>query len=193
MSEGRLILGLDISPRNCGFYLLSVTLEEAFSQYVDLGPSDLKNSAEALQRLFSSLISFGVGKRIILAVLEGYAYNSFLSREISGERGGLAKFTVSRFLDSSPIPLITVAPRAVKSFISGDGGSKTDKSVVMETLKSNWGLPFETDHEADAGVLALMGVFSVRPNKMLSLNQSRIISTLQDRFSEELNYALRTS
>lgn len=88
-----------------------------------------------------------------LVVYEGYAMGIRGGRVFDlGELGGLLKMEMYY----RNIPILLVPPSNLKMFVTGNGGTK-GKDAMMQTLAKHRGRLFDTDDEADAYGLVLMG------------------------------------
>lgn len=88
-----------------------------------------------------------------LVVYEGYAMGIRGGRVFDlGELGGILKMEMY-YRD---IPILVVPPSNLKMFVTGSGGTK-GKDAMMRTLAKHRGRLFNTDDEADAYGLVLMG------------------------------------
>lgn len=88
-----------------------------------------------------------------LVVYEGYAMGIRGGRVFDlGELGGILKMEMY-YRD---IPILVVPPSNLKMFVTGNGGAK-GKDAMMRTLAKHRGRLFNTDDEADAYGLVLMG------------------------------------
>lgn len=92
------------------------------------------------------------GLEIDLCCLEGYAYSRSNQAHQIGELGGV----IRRWLYLREIPVVVIPPANVKKFASGSGNA--DKDTVMMHVLKRWGVESVNSHEADAYVLARMGL-----------------------------------
>jgi hypothetical protein len=81
--------------------------------------------------------------------MEDYSFASEWGREKAGEMGGVIK----RMIWLKEIPLISVAPQSLKAFI---GVMKKDE--IMKEVFKKWKIDTNNSDEADAIVLAKMGI-----------------------------------
>ena len=84
-----------------------------------------------------------------IVLMEDYAFDSEWGREKAGEMVGVIK----RRLWLQEIPLISVAPQSLKAFI----GAMKKEEIMKEVLK-RYGIDTSKSDEADAVVLAKMGI-----------------------------------
>lgn len=186
-------LGLDISQRNCGIYLIPISLDISLCRYktLDLGERLKYPGAneEALHILYSSLISFCLGKCIAVTCIEDHAFDArhSMSLAFGAERVGVAKLICSKFLGQDSL-IVPVASGTVVKF-AANGHSKRNRIDRKEKIQKglvNLKILYDSQHTADAAMLALIGVFLVRNNRILSKNKKEVITNLRKKYAGEL-------
>lgn len=90
-------------------------------------------------------------------LLEGYSFGSKGSAVITmGEFGGLLRESLfDHYMDS----IKEVSPTTLKQFATGSG--KGNKDLVMAHVAKRWGVIYQTSDEADAYVLARIGMVAL--------------------------------
>ena len=116
-----------------------------------------------------------------LILIEGYAYAAANQAHQIGELGGV----IRRMLHRRNVNWIEVAPSQLKKFATGKGNCKKD--LVLLNVFKKWGVEFQTNDEADAFVLAMIG------QALLGIDigygaqyQSEVISELLKKYKEVL-------
>lgn len=87
-----------------------------------------------------------------LAVIEGYAFGNRFSLVSMAAIGTM----VRDGLIEEDCALIEVAPSMLKKYATGKGNAKKDQ--IMLAVYKSWGRDFETSDQADAAVLAMIGL-----------------------------------
>lgn len=88
-----------------------------------------------------------------LVVIEGYSHGSKGSSVLSiAEYGGILRAAMLKITPH----VIEVSPSALKKFATGKGNSPKD--VLMAHVAKRWGVLFSSNDEADAYVLARIGL-----------------------------------
>lgn len=99
------------------------------------------------ERVFAEVEKYS----IVLAVMEGYAYDSVGRVFELGELGGVLK---TEFCIRG-IPCISVPPASLKKFATGNGGAAKDK--MIKAVAEKYGFETKNDNIADAVALAKLG------------------------------------
>jgi len=86
-----------------------------------------------------------------LVVIEGYAYAMANQAHQMGELGGVLRV----MLVEAGVLWIEVNPSQVKKFATGKGNAKKEEIAV--SIYKRWGREFQTNDEADAFVLVMIG------------------------------------
>lgn len=146
------IIGLDLARGRTGLAIYSLRRKEITIL-----------SHEAKNKGFAKVIEIELWlrenldhKKIKLAVVEDYSYNSKQGREAAGELGGV----IRRYLWLRKIPFIPIAPTTLKAFV----GAK-DKSLIVKEVYKQYKVDADNDDEADACVLVKVGemLYNVLP------------------------------
>ena len=177
LASNRFSLGMDISARNCGLALISLDLSVVIAKTLDLGPITPEGDIDSLWFLLNSVQSFCVEAPPEIAVIEDYAFASKHRVAWHGERGGVAKLAAGKFLKDH-CKVLPIQIHNVKKFATGSGSWASGKTPLQEYVTS-LGFEFKTEHEADALVLALIGVYFLRNRLNLPKHQKHIIDELR--------------
>lgn len=143
-----MILGLDLSLTNTGWYMLDDT------DKVGSINSDGYVDVERLFYLETELETLLIGsEHPELAVIEGYSFASQSRAHSTGEWGGIARLLLRKFA----IKTYVVAPQSLKKFVTGGGQKSKGKEDMKLWAFKRWGLEFNSNDECDACGLAMMG------------------------------------
>ena len=109
-----------------------------------------------------------------LVVFEGYAFGAQHNNYLQVEIGTLMRERIY----TSGTPYITVTPGSLKKFATGSGAAK--KEQVMLQVFKRWGFEAKTNNEADAYVLARIGLAYLDPLAVgLTKSQAEVIAVLR--------------
>lgn len=106
------------------------------------------------------------------AAMEAYSYGSTGKLFELGELGGVIKMTMLE----RGVPCVTVAPAALKKFLTGD--SQASKGKIGVILKERFNLCFNSDDEADAFGLARIAR-ALHLNEALTRAEAEVLKTLR--------------
>jgi len=109
-----------------------------------------------------------------LAVIEGLSFNS--KGGGASERAAL-HWMVRCTLRSVKCPFLIVAPTMVKKFACGSG--KAEKSTVVREVYRRWDVEASNDNEADAAVLAHIGIAYLDIEEAKTSFQQEVIHKLK--------------
>lgn len=163
------VLGMDVSLNSTGFAgLVDLGLWKAGL----LKPTD--KTLRSWVRVDDVLCQFEALMdqfRPDLVVFENYALSRVQGMVELVEMGTVLRREVGR----RGIPIMEVSPSALKKFATGNGAAK--KPQVIAAVKALWGFETKNSDQADARVLAQMGLATIHPPTMrqLSLAQSEVM------------------
>lgn len=113
---------------------------------------------------------------IDIAIIENLAFgvrNSVALTQLSG-----LSFFVKSFLADREIPFVMVAPTSLKKYATGSG--KGDKDMLMMAVYKNYGFESFDNNEADAYVLAQIGLSLLgEETRPLTIPQKEVIDLLK--------------
>jgi len=143
------ILGIDPST-HCGWAVVSKDgILETGTTHAD---KDITNRIARFDDLAERLIADAYVGDIGLVVIEDYVRMARFVSSVSYEVGAI----VRRALWATGTPILEVSPTSAKKFATGSGKAK--KKQVMAACKDLWGFDTKDDNQADALVLAQMGL-----------------------------------
>lgn len=173
-------IGLDVSPRNTAAYAISLDLKHSFRKHFDLGSiTEDWTHTDANHYLMLSLMGFTLEIQPVISVIENYAYGGY-GTIYAGERAAIAKLTMSKLI-MRPCPVVTVSPSSAKKFATGYGGVwEKGKKEVIKAFITEMGFDYSNEHESDACLFAILGVFFYRNNKFLTDKQNEVISLMKE-------------
>ena len=140
-------LGIDCSARATGLVIL--TSERKYN-FTLIAPQKLREGAR-LDRIYSAMEEFLSGESIDLAVMETPSFRSTNKPFTIGEVHGVIKLLLVR----RGIPLVGVAPKALKKYATGKGTSS--KEEVYEAMREQ-GCPIRQFDISDAWAASLVGL-----------------------------------
>ena len=152
------ILGIDLSLSNTGLALLLG--DKIKSETVSTSPKE--TWVDRVRKIEAKIIEYAAEADEIY--IENYSFNSKFGREILAEVGGIIrKLLIERFGKEPK----KISPTQAKLFATGRGKapacpkgevkSRWTKKWLMEEVKKNFNVAFNTDHETDAFVVATIG------------------------------------
>ncbi len=142
------VMGLDLSLTASGVVVLSPEAKVLHTRVV----STPFNDVERLDAITRQIADLAERYDVNLAAIEGYAFGAKASmRESIGELGGCVKLALHR----AGVSIVSIAPTVVKKFATGKGTSP--KEDLKLAVYKRWGLEFQTTHETDAFLLAMLG------------------------------------
>jgi len=140
-------LGIDCSARSTG--LVAIESNHMY-KFTLITPKKLREG-ERLQAIYDRLADFMRGKHIDLAILESPSYGSVNKPFILGEVHGIIKLCLAK----ANIPVIGVAPTALKKYATGKGtASKAD----MSSAAASYSCPSSQFDVCDAWLAAMLGL-----------------------------------
>ncbi len=182
------IVGIDLGLRNTGIVTIDtdtrqfLTSELVTTSKKDTWISCISKIETAIEKYLTD---------VDMVCLENYSFGSSHGREVAGEVGGIAKNTIVKRLGELPL---LVSPTSLKLFVTGKGRappcpegevkSTWGKKWILNEVNTVYKKDFDTDHEADAFTLAVIGwtVYHInRGNLELSTlpdHQQKVITTL---------------
>lgn len=188
------VLGMDISPKSCGLYLTNLDFSVKVPRYVDLGSpgkilrEEVWDNEDALWTLMSAIQGLCGNIVPVLSVIEDYAFGRPNLATSSGERGGVARLTASKLL-RKPSQIIEIMPTTLKKFILGKGSGVHKPEIIKEM--NALGFPCGTEHEADSGVLALIGVYLLRNGRFLENYRREVVGMLRNKYKIQLKQVIK--
>ena len=108
-----------------------------------------------------------------LVVIEGLSFGSNMPS--AQERAGLW-WMVARALWKANIRMQAVAPTAAKKFVTGRGSA--EKSLILREVFRHWNIVAADDNQADAAVLARIGLVLAGVTQPENQAQREVISAL---------------
>lgn len=156
-ASGR-VLGVDLAPRKTGLliltdqgiYMHSRTLTYALARTHKSDPPI--SEAQRIERMLAianEIIGVCKTYKIAHVGIEGYAMDARFQAHQIGEVAGVVKTQL--YLALRMIPTI-VAPNVGRKHVLGYG--RPDKAQIVKVVRDGLGYPVQSDHEADAGVVA---------------------------------------
>jgi len=140
-----MILGVDSSMTAIGLVVLDDNGKFLHSEV--FRPSKKNKMLE----VYFYINNFVIKNNIDFVGIEGYAYGIHFGRIASmAEITGVIKLA----LIFNKVKIFEIAPTLLKKYITGKGNSK--KELILKEVYKQFKVDFETDHEADAFVLANM-------------------------------------
>jgi crossover junction endodeoxyribonuclease RuvC len=150
-------IGLDLSLSRTGVSLFWTDNEEAKTMCIKSPQKGMKRLLDLEQKLTQILLPF---KETALVVIEDYAFGGRGSNLFGLiEWGGIARMATFK-LD---INAITISPKSLKKFATGNGNAK--KEDVMAAITEKWGYVASTNDEADAYALSRIGDSIIHPSR----------------------------
>lgn len=152
------VLGVDLAPKKTGLLILSeqgIYLRSQTLSYplVRTHKSDPPISeAQRIERMLqiaNEIIGLCKTWKIRYVGIEGYAMDARFQAHQIGEVAGTVKTQL--WLALHMIPEV-VSPNTGRKHVLGYG--RATKEQVVEVVRDGLGYPIQTDHEADAGVVA---------------------------------------
>jgi crossover junction endodeoxyribonuclease RuvC len=144
----KLYMGIDPSLTGTAISVVNEDGELQFSQVLHnkfTGPERLIYIRDIVEKVIQNFIPVGI-------VIEGYAMGAKFGREAAGELGGVLRVLFCQM----QIPYNVAAPMQLKKFITGKANAEKDH-ILMAVYKK-FGYEFVTNDEADAYVLARIGM-----------------------------------
>lgn len=180
-----MILGIDPSLTHTGLVVLDDGKVVLFETIETFPKEDMQ---VRLMKIRNRVGEIMMEKTVDCCVLEGYAYSSRAAHSaLLHELGGILKMI---FHDANT-PFYVVSPLSLKKFATGQ--IKSDKNVIMKEVLKRWGFDSQTDHEADAFVLAKIGEYlydieetgqSVDSYSELNLPQKEVLKNIIKKASQ---------
>ena len=165
-------LGIDCSARSTG--IVSLTSAHKYS-FTLITPKKLQEGSR-LEFIYDAANEFIRGKKIDLAIMEAPSYNSTNRPFTLGEIHGVLKLVLQRH----SIPLIGIAPKALKKYATGKGTAS--KQDVCEIAQAN-GCPEPQYDVTDAWVAAMAGLDVLLDRCSTELRASyEVVFNLQEKY-----------
>lgn len=162
------VIGLDLSLSSTGFHKLNLSRTEGASGYI---PTDKLGGMERIDFILKKIAELVHEGDFV--VIENNAFNAVGSaRSKLAELNGIVKF----WLWHRGIQYTLVAPTTLKKFILGAG--KGDKSLIIREVFKAYGLDAAVDDEADAAVLAHIGLCLIGREEPKNKAQREVLVTL---------------
>jgi Holliday junction resolvasome RuvABC endonuclease subunit len=139
------IIGLDLSLCHTGYAFQT-------DGYRDIGVIEPKNrrGCERLVWIREQVRELAKGSDLVIC--EGYAFSRPNQAHQLGELHGV----IRTFLYEHDMPLLLVAPAALKKFVTGKG--KAEKGVVIKAVFQRFDVDVDDDNAADAAGLLFIGL-----------------------------------
>ncbi len=162
------VIGLDLSLSSTGYHKINVDGGEGTSGNI---PTDKLGGMERIDFILQKIAELvHEGDSV---VIENNAFNAIGSaRSKLAELNGIVKFWLWR----RGIQYALVAPTTLKKFILGAG--KGEKSLIIREVFRAYGLEAATDDEADACVLAHIGLCLIGREEPKNKAQREVLVTL---------------
>jgi Holliday junction resolvasome RuvABC endonuclease subunit len=162
------VIGLDLSLSSTGYHKLNVDVTEGTSGNI---PTDKLGGMERIDFILQKIAELVQDGDFV--VIENNAFNSMGSaRSKLAELNGIVKF----WLWHRGIQYALVAPTTLKKFILGAG--KGEKSLIIREVFKAYDLNAATDDEADACVLAHIGLCLIGAEQPKNKAQREVLVTL---------------
>jgi Holliday junction resolvasome RuvABC endonuclease subunit len=162
------LIGLDLSLSSTGYHKLNLSRTEGVSGYI---PTDKLGGMERIDFILKKIAELVHEGDFV--VIENNAFNAIGSaRSKLAELNGIVKF----WLWHRGIKYALVAPTTLKKFILGAG--KGDKSLIIREVFRAYKLEATTDDEADACVLAHIGLCLIGAEQPKNKAQREVLVTL---------------
>ena len=144
----QIIAGIDLSLSATGIVLLSPERRIVHSHVIK---TKKLRGVERLLYIKNEVLALLKKYKVSQCAIEGYSFGSN-GRAIFniGELGGVIRVALSE----QEVRFVDIPPSSLKAYIADNGGA--DKQMVIDAIKSKYGLTFEDDNEADAYGLAVM-------------------------------------
>lgn len=161
--DDRIVYGLDLSLTATGFAAVNVA-----GQIETLETIGFKKLADEAR--LAAIVDAVLGriKTPLLVAIEGLSFGSRTGMQT--ERAGLHHM-VRVALWEAHVPFVIVAPTALKKFATGSGAG--EKSLVIREVYRRWAIEAKDDNQADAAVLAHVGMAWARWTPLESLIQAQ--------------------
>ena len=159
------IVGIDASLASTGMCQMGNILETV--------TTSIQSKLTGPQRLIEirrKMWDFVRGSELV--VLEDYSFASGNQAHQIGELGGILRVT---FFENG-LRVLKVSPSQLKKFITGKGNAKKEEIAVA--IFKKWGREFKTNDEADAFVLARIGMAYMGHTNGLTAYQQEVIDAL---------------
>ena len=162
------LIGLDLSLTSTGFHKLAADGRILDSGAITADKSTGMERLDLILARISNLVREGD-----FVVLEDNAFRA-LGRARSGlaELSGIVKFWLWR----RQIRYLLIAPTMLKKFILGVG--RGDKALIVREVFKAYGLNAGTDDEADASVLAHIGMCIIGAEEPRNRQQREVLANL---------------
>ena len=156
------IIGIDPSANSTGIVVLG---GDATVQFAAAIRPKNKDWSRILAHDFHALCVISSHK-ICLGVIEGYSIGSRgRALHLMVEVGAAYRLALSK----QGIPWISVAPSALKKFVTGDGAAK--KKQMRGRVKRVWGFEHKIEDVVEAYALARLGLENLKDGNSLNLNE----------------------
>lgn len=161
--DDRIVYGLDLSLTATGFAAANVAGQIEILETI--GFKKLADEAR-LAAIVDAVLSRIKTPRMV--AIEGLAINSRTGMSV--ERAAL-HYMVRVALWEAHVPFVIVPPQNLKKFVTGKGNS--EKCIVVREVSKRWGIEAKDDNQADAAVLAHVGMAWARWTPLDSLIQAQ--------------------
>lgn len=183
----RAIIGLDPSLRGFGMCVIDAEGKVYLSEWATEPQTTVRGRVKRFRRMAAPAVEAVKRYAPELVLIEGYAFSSKGQGIL--DRSECRGILLDR-LEGYPDAIVEVPPTTIKKFVLGQGRSTKDspisKTTVVSALVKRYGQEFQTDNQADAFALAVMGQIVAGYRQPETAFQAEAIAVVTTLLQQEL-------